>query len=59
MNLSNQTWDEKSKRLEVKSVIEPKDSDINDKQILEEESMTPEERLNDTSLASIFIPDFN
>jgi putative nucleotidyltransferase with HDIG domain len=53
-NLSSQTWDEKSKRLEVKQVIEPKESDINVKQILEEESLTPKDKLDSTSLESIF-----
>lgn len=59
LNLSTQTWDEKTKRIEIKQVIEPKESDIDVKLILEEESMTPEERLNDTSLANIFLPDLN
>ena len=53
-NLSSQTWDEKSTRLEIKQVIEPKECDINVKQILEEESLTPKEQLDNTALQSIF-----
>jgi putative nucleotidyltransferase with HDIG domain len=53
-NLSSQTWDEKSTRLEVKQVIEPKESGINVKRILEEESLTPKDKLESTSLKSIF-----
>ena len=47
-------WDEKSTRLEIKQVIEPKECDINVKQILEEESLTPKEQLDNTALQSIF-----
>ena len=53
-NLSTQTWDKKSKRLEIKHVIEPKDSDINVKRILEEESLTPDAPADPTTLESIF-----
>jgi len=57
-NLSTQTWDEKNKRLEIKHVIEPIDSDINVKRILEEESLTPKEQIDPTTLESIF-PNLN
>lgn len=40
-NLSTQKWDEKSKRVEIKSVIEPKQSDINVRKVLEQESLSP------------------
>ncbi|MGD8926658.1 MAG: HD-GYP domain-containing protein [Thioalkalispiraceae bacterium] len=53
-NLSSQTWDEKSKRIEIKQVIEPKESDINVRRILEEESLTPKDKLDSTSLEEIF-----
>lgn len=41
-NLSSQEWDQKDKRLEISHVIEPKESNINVRQILEEESLSPE-----------------
>lgn len=41
LNLSSQQWDDKSKRIEIKTVIEPKESDINVRQILEQESLSP------------------
>ena len=40
-NLSSQKWDEKTKRVEIKSVIEPKECDINVRKILEQESLSP------------------
>jgi len=40
-NLSTQKWDEKSKRVEIKSVVEPKACDINVRKILEQESLSP------------------
>ncbi len=53
-NLSTQTWDDKTKRLEIKSVIEPKDTELNIKRILEEESLTPVDQIEKTSLEEIF-----
>ena len=53
-NLSTQTWDDKTTRLEIKGVIEPKDSDLNIKRILEEESLTPISQIDKTPLEEIF-----
>lgn len=53
-NLSSQAWDEKSKRLEIRHALEPKQTDINVKRVLEEESLTPKDRLERTSLEEIF-----
>jgi len=53
-NLSTQTWDDKTKRLEIKTVIEPKDTELNIKRILEEESLTPVDQIEKTSLEEIF-----
>lgn len=41
LNLSSQQWDDKTTRIEIKTVIEPKESDINVRQILEQESLSP------------------
>jgi putative nucleotidyltransferase with HDIG domain len=40
-NLSTQKWDEKTSRVEIKSVIEPKVAGINVRSILEQESLSP------------------
>lgn len=53
-NMATQAWEEKTKRHEIKKVIEPADIDINVKKVFEEESLTPRETFGDASKDTMF-----